>query len=196
MGRTDPTPIGDAFLAGLGISRLERLYRNERDSRAKLRLLAAMLRKKGRTMRQISEELHVPLGTVHAWLRRLIDGGLKRLHDGHRPGRPPRLTYDELRGLRRDLTRGPKANGFDAPFWTTKMVVEHVRRRYGKEYAARGMRNLLHKVGFASKKPRPANAKRATKEQVEVFKKPQGSSSAGIRGRGSGSSFWTRRPST
>jgi len=28
------------------------------------------------------------------------------------------------------------------------MVLEHVRRKYNKEYKARGMRNVLRKVGF------------------------------------------------
>lgn len=196
MGRVGSTPIGEAFLPSLGISKLERLYRSEKDWRAKLRLLAAMLRKRGRTMAEIADELHVPVGTVHAWLRRLLDGGLKRLHDEHRSGRPSMLRVEELKALRRDLTRGPKANGFDAPFWTTRMAMEHVKRRYGKEYRARGMRNLLHRVGFSSKKPRPANAKRATKEEVEAFKKRGMTSSADTRGRGSRSSSWTRQPST
>lgn len=196
MGRIGSTPFGGTFLPGTSMSRLERLYRREKDSRAKLRLLAAMLRKKGRTMKHISDELHVPIGTVHAWLRRLMDGGLKGLHDEHRSGRPSRLSDEELKGLRHDLIKGPKANGFDAPFWTTKMVTEHVRSRYGREYKQRRMRDLLHKIGFSSKKPRPTNAKRAQKEEVESFKKMQADSSEGTPGRGSRSSFWTRQPST
>ena len=67
-----------------------------------------------------TDELHIPVGTVHAWLRRLLDGGLKSLHDKHRSGRPSRLSGEKLKELRQDLIRGPKANGFDAPFWTTR----------------------------------------------------------------------------
>ncbi len=177
---------------------LEKLYRSERNWRAKLRLLAAILRKEGKTMGRIADEIHVPVGTVHAWMRRLMDGGLKRLHDEHRSGRPSILDAEQLKELRCDLLRGPKASGFDAPFWTTKMVTEHVRRKYGKEYRARGMRNVLHKVGFSSKTPRPANAKRASRAEVESFKKRPTTSSASTLGgrRGSRYSFWTRRPST
>jgi len=197
MGRIGSTPIGEAFLPGLGVARLERLYRREKDSRAKLRLLAAMLRKKGKTMGQIADDLHTPVGTIYAWLKRIIDGGLKSLHDEHRSGRPMKLSTEELRELRHDLVRGPKANGFiNAPFWTTKIVQEHVKRKYGKKYRARGMRNVLHRAGFSSKMPRPANAKRASKEEVESFKKRHTASSEGTPGRGSRSSFWTRQPST
>jgi len=197
MGRIGSTAIGKAFLPSLSLTMLERLYRREKNSRAKLRLLAAMLRKKGRTMGQIAEDLHVPIGTIHAWLKRLMDGGLKKLHDEHRTGRPSKLGTEELKELRRDLIRGPRINGFEAPFWTTKMVVEHVGRKYGKEYRTRGMRDLLHSIGFSSRKPRPANAKRATKEEIESFKKERRDSSAGTQGRGgSRSSFWTRQPST
>jgi transposase len=196
MGVVGVTPIGEAFLPGLSVSRLERLYRSERDSRGKLRLLAAILRKEGKTMARIAEELHVPVGTVHAWLRRLLEGGLKKLHDEQRSGRPSMLSTEQLKELRRDLVRGPRVNGFDAPFWTTKIVQEHVRRKFGKEYRARGMRDVLHRVGFSSKMPRPANAKRATKEQVESFKKRPTNSSANARATGSRYSFWTRAPST
>jgi transposase len=196
MGRIGSTPIGDAFLPGLGVARLERLYRREKDSRAKLRLLAAMLRKKGKTMGQIADDLHTPVGTIHSWLKRLMDLGLKSLHDEHRSGRPLKLSAEELKEMRHDLIRGPKANGFDAPFWTTKIVQEHVKRKYGKEYRARGMRNMLHRAGFSSKMPRPANAKRAGKEEVVSFKKRPTSSSASTRRRGSRYSFWTRQPST
>jgi transposase len=196
MGRVGSTPIGEGFLPGLSTPRLERLYKSEKNSRAKLRLLAAILRKEGKTMGRIADELHVPVGTVHAWLRRLVDGGLERLHDEHRSGRPSRLDAMQLKELRRDLVRGPKPNGYDAPFWTTKIVQEHVRRKFGKEYRARGMRNTLHRVGFSSKMPRPTNAKRAGKEEVESFKKRPTSSSASTQARGSRYSFWTRQPST
>lgn len=196
MGIVGDTPIGEAFLPSLSTAKLERRYRGEKDPRAKLRLLAALLRKEGKTMERIADELHVPVGTVHAWLRRLLGGGLKRLHDEHRSGRPSMLDAEQLKQLRHDLLRGPKANGFDAPFWTTKMVQEQVRRKYGKEYRARGMRDVLHRVGFSSKMPRPANAKRATKEEVESFKKRPTSSSTNTQARGSRYSFWTRAPST
>jgi transposase len=73
------------------------------------------------------------------------------------------------------------------------MVLEHVRRKYNKEYKARGMLNVLRKVGFSPKKPRPANAKRASKKEIESFKKIQGDSSEGTPRRDSRSSFWTRR---
>ncbi len=196
MGRIGSTPIGEAFLPGLSATRLERFYRSERDSRAKLRLLAAILRKEGKTMGTISDQLHVPVGTVHAWLRRLLERGLKELHDKHRSGRPSMLGLEQLKELRCDLLRSPKANGFDAPFWTTKMAQEHVARKYGKEYRARGMRDVLHRVGFSSKAPRPANAKRATKEEVESFKKKRTGSFKNAQARGSRYSFWTSQPST
>lgn len=190
------TPIGEAFLPDLSVARLEKLYKREKNSRAKLRLLAAILRKNGMTMGQIADNLHTPVGTIHAWLRRLLDGGLNKVHDEHRTGRPSKLRIDKLKELRHDLLRGPKVNGFTAPFWTTKIVQEHVKRKYGKEYRVRGMRNMLHRVGFSSKMPRPANAKRASKEEVESFKKRSMTSSASTAGRGSRYSFWTRQPST
>ena len=197
MGRMGSTPIGKAFLPDLSVARLEKLYKREKkNSRAKLRLLAAMLRKNGMTMGQIAENLHTPVGTIHAWLRRFLDGGLNKLRDEHRTGRPSKLNIEELKELRHDLLRGPKANGFNAPFWTTKIVQEHVKRKYGKEYRVRGMRNMLHRVGFSSKMPRACQREEGEQGGGRVIQKKAMTSSASTAGRGSRYSFWTRQPST
>jgi hypothetical protein len=64
MGRMGSTPIGEAFLPDLSVARLEKLYKREKNSRAKLRLRAAMLRKNGMTMGQIADNLYTPVGTI------------------------------------------------------------------------------------------------------------------------------------
>ncbi|MEM3099000.1 MAG: winged helix-turn-helix domain-containing protein, partial [Nitrososphaerales archaeon] len=51
-----------------------------------------------------------------------------------------------------------------------RMVIEHVRRKYGIEYRERGMRDVLHKLGFSSKKPRPTHYK-ANRKYWSAFKK-------------------------
>ncbi|MEM3157348.1 MAG: winged helix-turn-helix domain-containing protein, partial [Nitrososphaerales archaeon] len=68
------------------------------------------------------------------------------------------------------LIKGPQKNGFDQALWTTRMVIEHVRRKYGIEYRERGMRDVLHKLGFSSKKPRPTHYK-AERRHWAAFKK-------------------------
>ena len=35
--------------------------------------------------------------------------------------------------------------------WSTKMVIEHVKKRYGYRYAARSMYDLLHRIRFSIK---------------------------------------------
>lgn len=53
------------------------------------------------------------------------------------------------------------------------MIISHVQKRYHTQYTARGMTDLLHRIGFSSKKPRPAHHKSASKDEIKRFKKTQ-----------------------
>lgn len=200
MGRKGSIPKGDAYLPGISISRLKKLHRKEKkDPKARLRLLVAMARKNGKVMRDICNDYCLSLTCVEQWLKRIMEYGLANraavkaaLYDIKPPGARCMLTDEQLKELRHDLVLSPARSGFkDAGFWTTKMVMEHVRRRFGKEYSSNGMLDLLHRLGFSSKKPRPRNRK-ANMKEWDVFKKQQRGWYATTEGRkGTASSAWT-----
>ncbi len=73
--------------------------------------------------------------------------------------------------LRDDLISGPEKFGFNQFMWST--VITHVNKKYNTLYSARGMRELLHRIGFSSKKPRQTHHKSASKEEQTRFKKTQ-----------------------
>jgi transposase len=64
------------------------------------------------------------------------------------------MTPEQLAQLKKDLVQNPQTFGFLQSMWTTKMVIQHVQKRYRITYAARSMRKLLTKLGFSPKKPR------------------------------------------
>lgn len=182
-------------LGGVSLDGLLSAYEREGYGKARLRLLAGIMRKRGRTIEEIAFELNRPVMTVHNWLRRLGEGELERIYDKKQSGRPPRLAKKDLRRLKRGLTRGPQAFGYRDYFWTTRMVQDFVKRRYGVFYGERHMTRLLHKLGFSCQKPRPRHYK-ADREVQERFKKTSAKSSGDTRSKDMRSSVWTSTPSS
>jgi transposase len=166
MGRTAVLSV----LESIPVDRLHSLYVAETDAKAKLRLLAALKRKKGWTIDQIASDLEKPVMTVHNWLKALDEFGVQRRYDIKRSGRPKRLSIKQLNTLRKDLLKSPTAHGFSELFWNTRVVQEHVKRKYGVSFVSRHMTRLLHKIGYSLKKPRPSDC-RANKAEQQRFKK-------------------------
>lgn len=72
---------GEKFLPELSKAELTKLYQKEKNAKAKLRLLAAILRKEGMSLDFISEYIQISKTTVHDWLSRLESKGLDGLVD-------------------------------------------------------------------------------------------------------------------
>jgi transposase len=166
-------PNGEGFIPGYSVQELIDLYRGEGDSKAKVRLLAAVLRKEGTTLQVISDKVKRPLTTVGDWLRCMHLEGLSRRYSIKQPGRPRKLTDEEIAELKVVLFQPPKEQGLPFKFWTTKLVREFIRGRYGVSYKIRQVRNLLHRLGMSCQKPRPSHIK-ADKRLQEEFKKTSG----------------------
>jgi len=64
-------PSGDAFLPEYTLEDLLWLYRREKDSEAKIRLLAAIYRKEGKGLGEIGYLLKYPPTTLGDWLRQM-----------------------------------------------------------------------------------------------------------------------------
>jgi transposase len=150
-------PKGEGFLPKYTEGELMTQYQKEADPKAKVRLLAAILRKEGLTLQEISDRTKHPLTTVGDWLRRMYQEGISRRYSIKQPGRPRRLTEEELAELGSTLSQPPKEQGLSFMFWTTKLVREFILQRYGVSYKIRQVRNLLYQQGMSCQKPRPAH---------------------------------------
>ena len=79
---------GDALLLDIDVFEIESLHAKNTDCKIKCILQAVLLRKAGRTLRDISKAIRFSKSTVYDWLERVVVGGLKRIHDNKSPGRP------------------------------------------------------------------------------------------------------------
>ncbi len=165
-------PTGGMFLPNTRMSYLRQCHRDEEDPKAATRLLAYMHRKEGRSIRQTGRLLNRPYATVHRWLLHAVEGGgISGRHDAAPPGAPCRLDASQLRELRADLVAGPRRCGLESGAWTAPLVVRHVQDRFGVRYSDRGMYDLLARLGFSWRKPRPRRPKPASESAKAEFKK-------------------------
>ena len=164
-------PKGDDFLPHTTKSKLRQTYRKETDLKAKTRLLVLIMRKEGTAIREIERTMYHPYTTVRNWLVRAVRYGLDGVYDQKRDGPECRMNQKQLGQLRDDLIAGPQKCGFGHGIWTSPLVVMHVKRKYGVKYTDRGMYDLLHRIGFSSKKPRPRHPRAASEPERDKFKK-------------------------
>lgn len=162
---------GEKFLPEFSKAELTKLYQKEKNAKAKLRLLATILRKEGKSLDFISESVQTPKTTVHDWLKRLESEGLDGLIDNSRPGRPSWLSQEQKEELEKMLSGSPEEQGIPFKIWTTSLVQYIIHELFNVTYKPRNVQKLVKKLGFAIKVPRSRNKKASTKAQEEFKKK-------------------------
>jgi len=185
---------GEKFLPEFSKDELTKLYQKEKNAKAKLRLLAAIFRKEGKSLDAISESVQTPKTTVHDWLSRLEINGLDGLVDVKQPGRPSWLSQDQKQKLDEVLSGSPEKQGIPFRIWTTSLVQYIIHELFNVKYKPRNVRKLVKKLGFTLKSPRSRNRKASTKAQEEFKKKLKLKYDITLN-LDSRSSFWTKRTS-
>lgn len=161
---------GEDFLDGVSANALRKAFASETNVRAKARLHAAFLRKQGKKIDEIAETLGATKSAVSKWLNKLHYGGVKAAVPVKQTGRPKFLSASQLKILQQQLLKEPAKFGYSGAFWSTRLVQEHVKQKFGVLFVDRHMRRLLHKLGYSLKKPRPSDY-RADASAQRRFKK-------------------------
>ena len=186
-------PKGFDFLPNKSIDELMILFRQEKDSKASIRLQCAIHRKNGKSIIEISKMLIIPISTVSDYLRRLSED-FNRLYDKRIQQRPPRLNDKEYQQLIKTIKNLPTKSGYPAIVWTTNMILYYIQNRFNKKFTPQGLRKLLYRANFVRLKPRPYHAKGNKKEQKK-FKKNYPKSLINICKMDMRSSFWMSQDS-
>lgn len=163
---------GEMFLANISLKNLRKFYCEEKNSKAKFRLLAAIHRKKGKSLDDIAMLLEKPRRTVHGWLTRFQQRGISGKDSKKQSGRPPQLTLKQREELVKELERGPAHNR--SGLWTTKEVKDLLKKKYNISFVSQHVWRILKSLGFSLQKPRKRHYMSASPEEIKQFKKKQG----------------------
>jgi len=164
------TKKGGEFLPAISKDELKNFYKKEKNPKAKVRLLATILRKNGKSLSEISYSIQKPIMTISDWLRRIEEEGLHRIYSVKQTGKPSKLTDNQLKKLEIILDESPEKQGIPFKIWTTSLVQYIIKKVFDVIYQIRNIRKIVKKLGFRLKVPRQENIKRNYKS-VENFKK-------------------------
>jgi transposase len=81
------------------------MYAAEQHPKSKLRLLAAVHRRQGKSIDQIANSLSKSRRTIHGWLTRFSERGIIAKDARKQTGRPAQLTQSQKRQLIKELER-------------------------------------------------------------------------------------------
>jgi transposase len=119
----------------------------ENDGKAVKRLMAAIAYKQGFSPSDIEATFGFPEKSVYQWLDRFEDRGIEgALYDEPKPGRPSRLTDDQLVEIRNVLEKPPEKAGFDADVWSPMLLQQWIAVQFDVKYSIRHVRRLIDNI--------------------------------------------------
>ena len=136
-------PTGDEFLPHITKRRLASMRNKEEDERYRRHYDTAIMRKDGKTVGEIAEEIGVYTGTIINWLHRMLEkDGLGEDYKV-RTGRPSKFTPKQLEALERDMEKPPQHYGLESETWTSRTVAKYAFVKFGIEVPYPSMRRIL-----------------------------------------------------
>jgi len=116
--------------------------------------MALALLRKGKTFRDVADEVGASLSSVVRWSQTHRKKGMKGLRTIARWGRPSYLTPEQKNDLRAKLLKGAVAAGHATELWTLKRIGKLVEKQYGAHYTSVGVWKLLHRgLNWSCQKP-------------------------------------------
>lgn len=164
-------PKGSAFLPNTSMQYLKNCYKKETNIRVRDRLLAYMQRKDGKSLTEIAKNLNRCKSTIHDWITRAHQEGIRGRHERSGRGRKYILDENQREELFTDLDQDASEFGFESSLWDSNLIRRHIQKKFGVEYTRTGIRDLLNRNGFSWTKSRPKNPRSASKQAQNKFKK-------------------------
>jgi len=117
------------------------------------RLQALELHQQGWPETLIATALDADPCTVSRWLAAARREGAQALRHHPPPGRPPKLSDEQMQLIPDCLWHGPEAYGFRGDVWTCPRVAAVIAREFGVHYSRSQVSRLLKRLGWTPQVP-------------------------------------------
>lgn len=156
----------DFHLSKEEVKELRAAHRAERNRNASYKINAVISLGTGWKLKDVKEALLLDDENLRCYVKKYQSSGITELLETHYLGRQANLDKSQLKVFCEKLDSNI--------YLTTGAINEYVKETFGIEYAASGMRDLLHRLGFTFKKPKlvPGNPNREAQEDfVRYYEK-------------------------
>lgn len=119
-----------------------------------MRQQAVKAAREGATVASIAAAFGVSTRTVFNWLAQFAEGGQNALLAKPIPGRPPKISADEMRWIAQAVRdNSPQQFKFEFGLWTLSLISELIKRQFGKSLALASVSRVMKLLGFSVQKP-------------------------------------------
>lgn len=120
---------------------------------ARRRRAIKLIFRNGKTQVDTAVELGVHLRTVQKWVQAYRRGGQDGITAKPKPGRPRRISKEELAQLEKILLQGAEQAGFTGEFWTCPRIAKVIKRRFDIDYHPDHLPRLLKLLNWSVQRP-------------------------------------------
>ena len=117
------------------------------------RRIAMRMVDRGMAATEIADIVEVGARTVRAWRRLYEAGGWEALRAKPHYGPRCKLDDEQKQGLISLLHESPKAYGYGAMLWSTRLVARLIQDRFGVAYSHNHVGVILHELGYSWQMP-------------------------------------------
>jgi putative transposase len=150
---------------------LVELYRKEKNHKLKERYHALVLMHEFKNCPKVAQLLKRSRRIVQSWINAFNKGGIEALIPIKPPGRPSRLSKEQMRELETDVLTHPRKLGYDFSNWEGKSVSYHIKKKFGVVLKVRQCQNLLHEMDLTLQRPRHEFPNADPKERERFIRK-------------------------
>ena len=151
------------------VEQLQKLYRQQKNSRIAQRIQGVFLASKGLTCKQIIELTGSARRTIQQWIAKYNSGGIEALKDSPRPEQPTKLPRNKEYLLSRRIEAGPSKEDGVAVL-NGPAIQRILEREFGVVYSLWGVYDLLERLNFSCLCPRSEH-ENADPQLQQEFKK-------------------------
>lgn len=134
--------------------------RRSPEARYTHRLHAILMIAQGVSVSEVSDILGDSPRTVQYWVNRFNDEGFDGLMESGRPGRPRKLSDDQIAEIKSALNGHPTGYGLNASTWDGKTLSSFIKQQYNLELGVRQCQRFLRQIGFRLRRPGTPSPKR------------------------------------
>lgn len=119
----------------------------------------------------IATTIGVSEESIRLWVRDFLVNGVSSLTSKKPSGRPPKLTKNEKRALKKAIKDGPEASGYMSGGWNSAMVQDFIHKTFNVFYSVAYIAELLKNLGLSYQKAAFASAHHDPKKRKEWLEK-------------------------